>query len=194
VWFAAGGVLDEGYEIKAREDRVGEEMGGEFDVLRRGEVSAKVEIRQIDGPKESIRRDDRVEKQIDAVKRSDVVGGGAGGLKAITPSRAAYAAVNVRGEGAEGSRYREGRREPFVFWDGVEVSGGGGSEVDGTEGASGLDQLHQFGVAGEKPLKTVRAREGRMEGEGRARRVEIEDRGAGGGDGGKGRRGGARTR
>ena len=29
--------------------------------------------------------------------------------------------------------------------------------MDGTEGASGLDQLHQFGVAGEKPLKTVGA-------------------------------------
>ncbi len=26
--FAAGGVLDEGEEVKAREDRVGEEMGG----------------------------------------------------------------------------------------------------------------------------------------------------------------------
>ena len=37
--FAAGGVLDEGKEeVKTREDRVGEEMGGEFDVLRRGEV------------------------------------------------------------------------------------------------------------------------------------------------------------
>jgi hypothetical protein len=30
--------------------------------------------------------------------------------------------------------------------------------VDGTEGASGLDQLHQFGVAGEKPLQAVRCR------------------------------------
>ncbi len=51
-------------------------MSGEFDVLRRGEVSAKVEVRQIDGPKESIRRDNRVEKKIDAGKRSDVGGGG----------------------------------------------------------------------------------------------------------------------
>ena len=31
--------------------------------------------------------------------------------------------------------------------------------MDGAEGASGLDQLHQFGVAGEKPLKTVGARQ-----------------------------------
>jgi len=62
--------------------------------------------------------------------------------------------------------------------------------VDGTEVASGLDQLHQFGVAGEKPLRAVRARESRTEGERRAKRVEVEDRSAGGGDGGKGRRGG----
>ena len=62
--------------------------------------------------------------------------------------------------------------------------------MDGTDGASGLDQLHQFGVAGEKPLQAVRTREGRTKGERRARRVEIEDRRAGGGDGGKGRRGG----
>ncbi len=60
----------------------------------------------------------------------------------------------------------------------------------GPEGASGLDKLHQFGVAGEKPLQAVRAREGRTEGEGRASRVEIEDRRAGGGDGRKGIRGG----
>ena len=37
-----------------RKDRVGEEMGEEFDVLGRGKVGAKVEVRQIDGPKESI--------------------------------------------------------------------------------------------------------------------------------------------
>ena len=67
---------------------------------------------------------------------------------------------------------------------------GGGGEVDGAEGASGLDQLHQFGVAGEKPLETVGARQGRAKGKGGARRVEVEDRGPGRGDGGKGSRGG----
>ncbi len=45
--------------------------------------------------------------------------------------------------------------------------------MDGTEGSSGLDQLHQFGVTGEKPLQVVRAREGRTEVERRARRVEV---------------------
>ena len=52
--FAVGGVLDEGKEVKVRKDRVGEEMGVEFDVLGRGKVGAKVEVRQIDGPKDSI--------------------------------------------------------------------------------------------------------------------------------------------
>ncbi len=37
--------------------------------------------------------------------------------------------------------------------------------MDGTEDASGLDQLHQFGVAGEKPLQAVGARQCRTKGE-----------------------------
>ena len=58
--------------------------------------------------------------------------------------------------------------------------------MDGTEGASGLDQLHQFGVAGEKPLRAVGARQGGTKGERGAGRVKVKDGGAGGGDGGKG--------
>ncbi len=58
--FAAGGMFDEREEVKTREDRVGEEMGGEFDVLGRGKGGAKVEVRQIDGPEESVRRDNRI--------------------------------------------------------------------------------------------------------------------------------------
>ena len=57
-----------------RKDRVGEEMGEEFDVLGRGKVGAKVEVRQIDGPKESISRDNRIKEEIDAGKRSDMGG------------------------------------------------------------------------------------------------------------------------
>ena len=45
--------------------------------------------------------------------------------------------------------------------------------MDGAEGASGLDQLHQFGVAGEKPLQAMRARKGRAEGERGAGWVEV---------------------
>ena len=59
-------MFDEREEVKTREDRVGEEMGGEGDVLGRGKVGAKVEVRQIDGPEESVRRDNRIKKEIDA--------------------------------------------------------------------------------------------------------------------------------
>ncbi len=39
------------------------------------------------------------------------------------------------------------------------------------------DQLHQFGVAGEKPLGTEGTRESRFEGKRGARGIEIEDGG-----------------
>ena len=57
--------------------------------------------------------------------------------------------------------------------------------MDGTEGASGLDQLHQFGVAGEKPLQAVGARQGSTKGERGPGKVKVKAGGAGGGDGGK---------
>ena len=57
--------------------------------------------------------------------------------------------------------------------------------MNGAEGASGLDQLHQFGVAGEKPLGTEETRESRFEGKRGAGGIEVEDGGAGGGDDGK---------
>ena len=65
-------------------------------------------------------------------------------------------------------RRREERDQSLLLRDRVKIGGGGGGEVDGTEGASGLDQLHQFGVAGEKPLETVGARQGRAKGKGGA--------------------------
>ncbi len=52
--------------------------------------------------------------------------------------------------------------------------GWGGNKVYGKEGASGLDPLHQFGVAGEKPLQAVGARESRAEGERGAGRVKVQ--------------------
>ena len=58
--------------------------------------------------------------------------------------------------------------------------------MNGAEGARGLDQLHQLGVAGEKPLGTKGARESRFKGEGGTGGVEVEDWGGGGGDRGKG--------
>ena len=109
--------------------------------------------------------DDRVEKKVHAGERGDVSGGGAGRLEAVTSGGAANAAVNAGGEAAKRAGEKEGGERPLLLRDRVKIGGGGGGEVDGTEGASGLDQLHQFGVAGEKPLKTVGARQSRAEGE-----------------------------
>ena len=117
-------------------------------------------------------------------------GGGAGRLEAVTPGGAANATVHAGGEAAKRAGEKEGGERPLLLRDRVEIGGGGGGEVDGTEGASGLDQLHQFGVAGEKPLRTVGARQGRAKGKGGAGRVKVKDGGADGSDGGKGSRGG----
>ncbi len=112
-------------------------------------------------------------------------GWGARKLEAVTAGSAANATVHAGGETAERAGEKEGGERPLLFGDGVEIGGRGGSEMDGAEGASGFDQLHQFGVAGEKPLQAVGTRQSRSEGKGRAGRVEVKDGGAGGGDSGK---------
>ncbi len=57
--------------------------------------------------------------------------------------------------------------------------------MNGAESASGLDQLHQLGVAGEKPLGTEGAGEGRLESERGGREVEVQDGSRARGDRGK---------
>ena len=110
-------------------------------------------------------RHDRVKQKINTGERSDVGGGGAGRLEAVTSGGAANAAVNAGGEAAKRAGEKEGGGRPLLLRDRVKIGGGGGGEVDGKEGASGLDQLHQFGVAGEKPLQAVGARKSRAKGE-----------------------------
>jgi hypothetical protein len=112
-------------------------------------------------------------------------GWGAGRLEAVTAGGAANVTVPAGGEAAERAGEKEGGERPLLFGDGVEIGWRGGGKMDGVEDASGFDQLHQFGVAGEKLLQAVGTRQSRLEGEGRAGRVEVKDRGAGGGDSGK---------
>ncbi len=62
--------------------------------------------------------------------------------------------------------------------------------VDGTEGPGSSDELNELVVTTLQPLQTVGARESGAEGEGRAGRVKVEDRGrrrrdSGGGGGGE---------
>ncbi len=92
-------------------------------------------------------------------------GRGARGFEYVAPGGATHPAVNAGCEEASVGAWKEkGGRRPFFLGDKVKVGGWGGGKVYGAEGASGLDQLHQFGVAGEKPLQAVRTREGRAEG------------------------------
>jgi hypothetical protein len=78
VGFAAGGLLDEGEEVKAREGRVGEEMGREFDdVLRRGEISAKIEVRRIEtDPKKASEETTELRRRLTQEREATWVEGG----------------------------------------------------------------------------------------------------------------------
>ena len=81
------------------------------------------------------------------------------------------------GRGGTEGWEKEGGRRPLLFGDGVKIGGRGGAEMHRAQGASGLDQLHQFGVAGEKPLGTEGTRESRFEGKRGAGGIEVEDGG-----------------
>ena len=48
------------------EDRGGEKVGGDFDKLGMGKGSAEVVVGQVDGPKEGVTGDDRVEQKVHA--------------------------------------------------------------------------------------------------------------------------------
>ena len=74
----AGGVgLKEGKEIEVGENGGRKLMGKEFNILGRVERSAKVKVGEVDGPKESVVRDNRVEKDVDSRERGVLGGGGA---------------------------------------------------------------------------------------------------------------------
>ena len=174
-------------------------MSVNFDELWDRERGAKVKISEVDGTKVRVSRDDRIEEKVDGGERSDKGGGGNRGLETVATGRASHAPVDPRSEATERAGNEEGGGRPLLLDHRVEVSGRRGGKVNGTEGASGLDQLHQFGVAGEKPLGTEGAGESRLESERGARGVEVKDGGRARGDrveGGVGRvepGGGGRT-
>ncbi len=129
--------------------------------------------------------EDRVEKKVDARQRGDVGRGGTRRLKAVTSGGAANSAIDAGGEASVRAWDEEGGRGLLLLGDGVKVGGREGAEMHRAESASGLDQLHQFSVAGEKPLGTEGTRQSKLEGERGARGIEVEDGGARGGDRGK---------
>ena len=171
--------MDEGEKVKVGENSGSELLGKEFDILGRVERSAKIKVREVDRPKEGVVRHDRVEQNIDSRKRSDLSGGGAGRGKTVTTRSAANTTVYARRVAALGAGEEERSGGPLLLRHRVVVRGEGGGVVDGTEGSGSFDELNELVVTTLQPLQTEGASESRVEGEGRARRVKVEDRGRG---------------
>jgi hypothetical protein len=70
--------LDEGEKVKVGEDSGRELLGEKFNILGRVERSAKIKVGEVDRPKESVIRYNRVKQDIDSRERRDLGGGGAG--------------------------------------------------------------------------------------------------------------------
>ena len=170
--------MDEGEKVKVGENSGRELLGKEFDILGRVERSAKIKVRQVDGAKESVVGDDRVEEDVDGGERGDLGGGGARGRKTVATRSAANTTVYARRVAALGAGEEERRGGPLLLRHGVIIRGEGGGVVDGTEGPGSFDELNKLVVASLQPLQTVGASESGAEGEGRARRVKVEDEGS----------------
>ncbi len=105
------------------EDRVGKKVGGDFDKLGMGKLSAEIVVGQVDGPEEGVTRHDRVKQKVNTGERSDVSGGGAGRLEAVIAGSTANATVRAGGEAAERAGKKEGGERPLLFGNGVKIGG-----------------------------------------------------------------------
>ena len=132
---------------------------------------------EVDRPKESVIRHNRVKQDIDSRERSDLGGGGAGRGKTVTSRSAANATTNVIAERARRAGAEKSGRSPLLLHDSVEVGGGGSVSVDGGEGTGALHELDEFVVVADCPLAPKGAGQGRTKSEGLARRVHVQDRG-----------------
>ena len=94
-------------------------MGKEFNILGRVERNAKVKVGEVDGPKESVVRDNRVEKDVDSRERGDLGGGGSGGGKTVTTRSAANTTVYARRVAALGAGRRREAGDHFSFATGL---------------------------------------------------------------------------
>ncbi len=181
--------MDEGEKVKVGENSGRELLGKEFDIFGRVERSVKIKIREVDRPKDSVIRHNRVKQDIDSRERSDLSGGGAGRGNTVTTRSVVNTTVDARRVAALGGGEEERSVGPLLLRHGVIVRGEGGGVVDGTEGPGSFDELNKLVVASLQPLQTVGASKSGAEGEGRTGRVKVEDRGRGRGDGGGGEEG-----
>jgi hypothetical protein len=178
--------VDEGEKVEVRENRGRELVGKEFDVLGRVEGSAEIEVGEVYRAKESVVRNDRIKEDVDGWERSDLGGGGARRGKTVTSRGAANTTIHSRRVAALGAWEEERIGGPLLLRHGVIIRGEGGGVVDWAEGAGSFDELNELVVTSLQPLQPVGASEGGAKGEGRAGRIEVEDRGLGRGDGGGG--------
>ena len=79
--------------------------------------------------KEGISGHDRVEKQVDARKGSNVGGGGARGFKAVATCGATHPSIDAGCEASVGAWEEHGGGRPLLFGDGVKIGGRGGAEM-----------------------------------------------------------------
>ena len=83
-------------EGEARQDGWRKDVRIDFNKLRGGERGLKVEICEVHRSKESIRRDNRVEKDVYAGKRSDEGGGRDRRLETVAAGGASHTPVDAR--------------------------------------------------------------------------------------------------
>ena len=136
-----------------------------------------------------MRRDDRVEENVDTGEGGDKSRRRDRRLETVASGGASHAPVDVRVVGAGGTREEKGGGGPFFFGHGVIIGGVGGGEMNGAEGAGSVNELDELGVTCPQPLLPVGARHSGAEGEGGAGRIEVQDRSGGGGERGDGRGG-----
>ncbi len=115
VGLAVGVSLDEGEKVKVGENSGRELLGKEFDILGRVERSAKIKIGEVDRPKESVIRHNRVKQDIDSRERSDLGGGGAGRGKTVTTHSSANTTVYARRVAALGAGEEERGGGPLLL-------------------------------------------------------------------------------
>jgi hypothetical protein len=107
-----------------------------------GERRFKVKVGQVDRPEKGVRRDNRVEQNIHTGKGGDKDGGGDRRLETVAAGGASHTPVDVRVVRAGRTGEEERRGGPFFASDRVIVGRGGGSEMDGAEGAGSFNELY----------------------------------------------------
>ncbi len=78
----------------------------------------------------------------------------------VTAGSAANATVHAGGEATERAGEKEGGKSPLFFGDGVEVSGGGGDEVGGTEGVDNTAETVPPDSSSTRPCRREWGRDG----------------------------------